>query len=150
MKSRDSFRSYGLLGVRGILILLFVLSGTGKLIDGQNAAHLIELVFEGAPRISGRSGPLVVLVSGAELVLAGALIWARHLSLALWSSFGVIASFTVALATLLKGADVASCGCFGIFGLPLSLKATILRNLVLLALILTGILLVGTRPRNGS
>jgi hypothetical protein len=56
-------------------------------------------------------------------------------------SFGLVAGFTLGLATLLGGEGVATCGCFGAFGLGLSLEATLLRNLVVLALILVGFLL---------
>lgn len=150
MTSRTAFRKYGLLGVRGILILVFVVSGIGKLIDGQTAAHLVERMFEGAPAITAWAEPLVMLVSSVELVLAGALMWGRRLAWALWSSFVLIASFTVALVTLLRGPDIASCGCFGVVDLRLSLEATILRNLVLLTLSLSGVLLADKVPNNGS
>lgn len=142
MTSLESLRTYGLWGVRGLLILLFAASGIGKLLDGQSAALLVERVFEGSPTIAAWSEAVVVLVSGGELVLAGALAWGQRLEETLWVALGVIGGFTAVLATLLGRTSPASCGCFGAFGLGLSVEATILRNLVLLALTLGGILLV--------
>jgi len=91
----DRLWKYSLRSVRGLVALLFVVSGVGKLIDGQSAAYLTQRILGGA------LGPM-----GAQ-VLVG----------------------------------VVSCGCYGAFSLELSLEATILRNLVVLALALVGFLL---------
>lgn len=136
----NRIRRYSLWGVRGLLAFLFAVSGVGKLIDGQSAAHLTRSILGGAVGPAGADG-IVVAVSGAEVVLSGLLIWGRRLRWALGISFCLVAGFTVGLATLLGGEGVTSCGCFGAFSLGLSLEATILRNLGVLALALVGFLL---------
>lgn len=136
----NRLRTCSLWSVRGLLALLFAVSGVGKLIDGQSAVHLTRSILDGAVGPAGAHG-LVVAVSGAEVVLSGLLIWGRRLRWALGVSFGIVAGFTVGLATLLGGEGVAPCGCFGAFSLGLSLEATILRNLGVLALVLVGYLL---------
>lgn len=146
----ENVRWYTLEGIRWGLALVFGVSGVGKLIDGRGAAHLVELIFEGLPVMIGWSKEIVIVVSGAELLLAGVLILGWRLSWALGGSFGIVAGFTAALFTLLGGTKVASCGCFGAFGVGLSLEATILRNFVLIGLILLGFLLADTtreKPR---
>lgn len=136
----DRLRTYGLWSVRGLLALLFAVSGVGKLIDGQSAVHLTQTILGGAVG-STEAHSLVVAVSGAEVVLSGLLIWGRRLRWTLGTSFGLISGFTVGLATLLGGEGVTTCGCFGAFRLGLSLETTILRNLGVLALALAGFLL---------
>jgi len=136
----DRLRTYSLWSVRGLLALLFAVSGLGKLIDGQSAAHLTRTILDGTVGPAEAHG-LVVAVSGTEVVLSGLLAlgwWPRWI---FGISFGLVAGFTMGLATLLGGAGVASCGCFGAFSLGLSLEATLLRNLGVLALALVGFLL---------
>lgn len=136
----DRLRTYSLWSVRGLLALLFAVSGVGKLIDGQSAVHLTQTILSGTVGPTGAHG-IVVAVSGAEVVLSGLLIWGRRLRWTLGGSFGLVAGFTVGLATLLGGEGVAPCGCFGAFSLGLTLEATILRNLGVLALVLAVFLL---------
>lgn len=138
--SIERIRRYSLWGVRGLLALLFAGSGVGKLVDAQDAVHLTRTILGGAV------GPveaevLVVVISGAEVVLSGLLVVGWWLQWIFGLSFGLVAGFTLGLATLLGGEGVATCGCFGAFGLGLSLEATLLRNLVVLALALVGFLL---------
>lgn len=142
----DRLRTYSLWSVRGLLALLFAVSGVGKLIDGQSAVHLTQAILGGVVGPTEAHGT-VVAVSGAEVVLSGLLIWGRRLRWALGGSFGLVAGFTVGLATLLGGEGVTTCGCFGVFSLELSLEATLLRNLGALALVLVGYLLVDTSDR---
>ena len=136
----NRIRRYSLWGVRGLLALLFAVSGVGKLIDDQSAVHLTQTILSGAVGPAGAHG-IVVAVSGAEAVLSGLLIWGRRLRWTLGVSFGLVAGFTMGLATLLGGERVTTCGCFGAFSLGLSLEATLLRNLGVLALVLVGFLL---------
>jgi hypothetical protein len=133
-------RRYSLWGVRGLLALLFAASGVGKFIDAQNAVHLTRTILGGAVG-PAEAQVLVVTVSGAEVVLSGLLVSGWWLQWIFGLSFGLVAGFTLGLATLLGGEGVATCGCFGAFGLGLSLETTLLRNLVVLALVLVGTLL---------
>jgi hypothetical protein len=119
------------------LALLFAGSGVGKFIDAQNAVHLTRTILGGAVG-PAEAQVLVVAISGAEVVLSGLLVSGWWLRGALGLSFVLVAGFTLGLATLLGGEDVATCGCFGAFGLGLSLEATLLRNLVVLAFVLIG------------
>jgi hypothetical protein len=140
----DRIRGYSLWGVQGLLALLFAGSGVGKFVDPQNAVHLTRTILGGAIG-TAEAQVLVVAVSGAEVALSGLLVSGWWLRETLGLSFVLIAGFTLGLATLLGGKGVATCGCFGAFGLGLSLEATLLRNLVVLALVLTGMLLAEIR-----
>jgi hypothetical protein len=136
----DRIRRYSLWGVRGLLALLFAASGVGKLVDAQDAVHLTRTILGGVVG-PAEAQVLVVAISGAEVALSGLLVGGWWLQWIFGLSFGLVAGFTLGLATLLGGEGVATCGCFGAFGLGLSLEATLLRNLVVLALILVGFLL---------
>jgi hypothetical protein len=122
------------------LALLFAASGVGKLVDAQDAVHLTRTILGGVVG-PAEAQVLVVAISGAEVALSGLLVGGWWLQWIFGLSFGLVAGFTLGLATLLGGEGVATCGCFGAFGLGLSLEATLLRNLVVLALILVGFLL---------
>jgi len=136
----DSVRTYVLWGVRGILALVFIVSGVGKLIDGQTAVHVTETILG---NMIGQTSAyvLVVFVSLAEVGLAGLLIWGRKVPWTLFASVGMVAVFTIGLGSLLGRDGVTSCGCFGAFGVGGSVEETILRNLILIALMLLGIIL---------
>ena len=137
-----SMAAVGRAGVRAVLGLILLLSGTGKLLDPSAAESLVEVVMGADAWLTAWSFPLVIAVSLAELVLVAWLAWGRWLTAALAACFLMFTVFTIALGTVvLGGQTVATCGCFGAFGLGLSAEWTIMRNLVLLVVTLVGILL---------
>ena len=137
-----SLSTFGLIAIRGVLALVLSVSGVGKLIDPTDAGSLVEIVMGSQSILTDVALPLVIAVSLAELALAIWLVWGRGLSGALWACLGMVGGFTVVIGSLVVGGQsVSTCGCFGAFELGLSAEATFLRNLGLLAVILTGLLL---------
>jgi len=137
-----SFSTYGLIAIRGVLALVLSVSGVGKLIDPTDAGTLVEVVMGAESILTDFATPIVLAVSLAELVLAIWLVWGRGLSGALLACLAMVGVFTVVIGSLVVGGQsVSTCGCFGAFGLGLSAESTFLRNLGLLAVILTGLLL---------
>jgi len=140
-----SLSTYGLIAIRSVLALVFFVSGVGKLIDPTDAGSLVEVVMGSTSILTDYATPIVIAVSVAELALAIWLVWGRRLSGALLACLAMVGVFTVVIGSLVVGGQsVSTCGCFGAFGLGLSAEATFLRNLGLLAVILTGLLLADT------
>jgi hypothetical protein len=79
---------------------------------------------------------LLVVIVGLELVLALALLFRKTSHLAIAGSFVVLVLFTAVLmyASHSEGTVASTCGCFGELLPAGTLDASILRNLVLLAL----------------
>lgn len=137
-----SLSKYGLIAIRGVLALVLSISGVGKLIDPTDAGSLVEVVMGAESILTDVATPIVIAVSLAELALAIWLVWGRRLSGALLACLAMVGVFTVVIGSLVVGGEsVSTCGCFGAFGLGLSAEATFLRNLGLLAVILSGLLL---------
>ncbi len=136
-------------------VLLF--SGVGKLLDPSTAQNFVETVAREVEVLSVFTAlPLLRVVQGfavLELVIAALLvvgIQARQAFLALLS---IVVLFTIALGALyLRGEQVPTCGCFGAFGGEMTLEVALLRNLVLMALILAGLVLTThtKKTKNGS
>jgi len=142
---RFTVSAVGRLAVRGILGIVLLLSGVGKLIDSSGAEALVGVVMGSDSVLVDYAAPLVLLVSIGELALVGWLAWGRFLTSALATTFLVFAVFTVVVGSIVVGDQtVATCGCFGALGIDLSAEATLIRNLVLLAVTLVGILLTDT------
>jgi len=128
--------------VRAILGLILLASGVGKLIDPSGAGSLVGVVMGAESFFASISTFIVITVSVVELVLVGWLAWGKHLSAALLACLGLVGVFTVVVGYLVvSGLSVSTCGCFGAFGLDLSAEWTLMRNLGLLVVILTGLLL---------
>ncbi|MDX1618287.1 MAG: hypothetical protein R3224_05845 [Balneolaceae bacterium] len=128
-----------LLGIRILLGGLFLLSGVGKLIDGSDARYLVELAATEIYWLIEYANAIVVGTSVLELVLAGLLFWGRKFNLTLLASGLLILFFTsFLLYFFIQGQSVATCGCFGAFGIGGGIEATLIRNLVLLALVTGG------------
>ncbi|PEN12841.1 hypothetical protein CRI94_12615 [Longibacter salinarum] len=137
-----SLTRIGRIAVRFLLGLVLLLSGIGKLLDPTGAESLVGVVM-GADSVFVDYATLIVyLVTLSELVLVGWLAWGRHLMAAFTATFVLVAIFTFVVGSIVMSDQVvATCGCFGALGLDLSAEGTLVRNLVLLAIILTGILL---------
>lgn len=131
-----------LLTIRILLGLLFIASGIGKLIESGDARYLVELMATEFYWLIEYTGPIVTATSILELVLGGWLLWGRQLSLVFTGSFLLVFFFTGVLGYFwLQGMSVESCGCFGALGFGGGIAFTLVRNLVLLTMIVTGYLL---------
>lgn len=138
-----NYRHTGLIAIRYILGILFLLSGIGKLIDSSDARYLVELAATEYYVLIEYADLIIISVSVAELVIAAFLLWGRYLKIALSASLLLIFFFSVVLGYFyLQGQTVASCGCFGAFGGGGGLGFTLIRNLGLLALVIGGFILI--------
>jgi hypothetical protein len=132
----------GRMAIRAVLGLVLLASGVGKLIDPSDAGSLVDVVMGSDSFFASISTLIVVAVSVVELVLVAWLAWGKYLGAALLACLGLVGVFTVVVGSIvMSGQGVATCGCFGAFGLGFSAEWTLMRNLGLLAIILTGLLL---------
>lgn len=132
-------QQYISVGIRIILGLMFLLSGVGKLIDNSNAIYMVELLATKFYWLIEYSTFIVTLTSVVELILAVFLLLGIKLRWTLTGSFLMVLWFTIVVSYFyLQGMSVASCGCFGAFDLGGGLGTTLVRNVILLALIFGG------------
>jgi hypothetical protein len=129
-----------------LLAAVFALSGVGKLLNADGAVQLAGLVAEQVGFVRGGAHSslrvVVQMLSVAELVLAGLLVWSAAHGTRVWvllTTVAMLGGFSALLAALmLGGVQVVSCGCSGVFdtlwGGGLSIEAALMRNLVLMAL----------------
>ncbi|HLR25095.1 MAG TPA: MauE/DoxX family redox-associated membrane protein [Fodinibius sp.] len=122
--------------IRFILGIIFLVSGIGKLLDSDYVNYdLVRLLSSHFYWLIEYAAPLIITVSIIELVLAVFLLWGRKLSWTLAGTFLMLIAFSSVLGYFyFQGMNVEGCGCFGAFGLNLGLGATLIRNLVLMAL----------------
>lgn len=122
--------------IRFIIGILFLVSGIGKLINSTDARFLVELLATKFFWLIEYADPIVMLISVLELVIAVLLLWGRYLVSAFTAALVMLLGFTGVLGFFyLQGMNVENCGCFGAFGFASGLDFTLLRNLVLIALI---------------
>lgn len=125
-----------LLAIRLLLGGVFLLSGVGKLIESNDARYLVELMATEFYWLIEYADAIVIGTTAVELGLAGLLFWGRRLTWALLGSAALLLFFAGVLGYFyLRGFNVASCGCFGAFGGGGGIGVSLLRNLVLLAMI---------------
>lgn len=121
---------------RFIIGILFLVSGTGKLINSTDARFLVELLATEFYWLIEYADLIVVLTSILELIIAAILLWGKYLISAFTAALAMLLVFTGVLGFFyLQGMNVANCGCFGAFGIESGMDLTLLRNLVLIALI---------------
>jgi uncharacterized membrane protein YphA (DoxX/SURF4 family) len=123
--------------IRIILGLVFLLSGVGKLLDsGYVNYDLIRLLSEQFFWIIEYAALIMITISVVELLLSVLLLWGKWLTFALTASLLMLLTFTGVLGYYyLQGMNIEGCGCFGAFGFGGGLEVTLIRNLVLMALI---------------
>lgn len=130
--------------IRLILGLVFLLSGIGKLINSSDAQYLVELLATKFYWLIEYTAPIVTAVSILEIILALALLWNKMIKSALAGALVMIISFSSVLYYFYRqGANVESCGCFGAFGFESGLEFTLFRNLILILLIVTALIIKG-------
>jgi uncharacterized membrane protein YphA (DoxX/SURF4 family) len=141
---KPQYRRYSLTAIRIILGIVFLMSGIGKLINASDAQYLVELLATTYYWLIEYSSLIVTGTSIIELVLAIFLLWGRYLKWALAGTLLLLLGFTSVLSYFyFQGMSVENCGCFGAFGFASGLEFTLIRNLVLIALII-GAYLIST------
>lgn len=126
--------------IRLLLGALFLLSGIGKLIDGSDAIYLVELLATKFYWLIEYGNIIVLVTSVVELGLSVLLFWGKKLTPTLLASGTLLITFSsILFYFFLQGQSIASCGCFGAFGFGGGLESTLIRNVLLLALVGTGV-----------
>lgn len=124
---------------RIFLGITFLLSGIGKIIDNQNAIYLVELMATEFYWLVEWRYEILYVTIFIELILAFLFLLGRQLSKTYIFTFFFLSFFTgIVTYFYVAGFDVASCGCFGAFGFSGGLQVTLIRNLILLILTVTG------------
>lgn len=136
---QPKYTKNALLVIRIILGLLFIVSGTGKLINGSDARYLVELLATEFYWLIEYAGPIVIGTSIIELILGVFLLWGKYLKWALSGTLAMLIGFSSVLGYFyLQGMSVENCGCFGAFGFASGLEFTLIRNFVL------GLMIIGS------
>ena len=125
--------------IRFILAGVFLLSGIGKLISDGDARYLVELLATHFYWLVEYTGPIVTAISALELLLAVMLLWGKKLRWTFTASILLILVFSSILGFFyVQGMNIKSCGCFGALGIGGGLFTSLLKNVVLLILLVTG------------
>ena len=135
---------------RFILGIIFLISGIGKLMDSDYVNYdLVRLLSSNFYWIIEYAAPIIITVSIVELLLAIFLLWGRKLKWALAGTLLMLISFSSVLGYFyFQGMNVEGCGCFGAFGLDFGLGATLIRNLVLMALCVVSLWIINPKTDN--
>ena len=101
-----------------ILVLIFLSSGIGKLIEPESAVTTLGMAFPAGAGQVGISTEvaklLVLLLSNAEIALAVLLIFKRFRAVAMKFVLGMLVGFLVFLVYIkTSGIITDDCGCFG-------------------------------------
>lgn len=129
--------------IRFILGIIFLVSGIGKLISASEAQYLVELLATKFYWLIEYSSFIVMATSIIELVIAVFLLWGKYLKWALSAMLLMLIGFSSVLFYFyLQGMNVEGCGCFGAFGFSSGLEFTLIRNLVLMALVIVAYLVM--------
>lgn len=137
-------KKYSLLTIRIILGLIFLASGIGKLIDtGYVNYDLVRLLSTTFYWMIEYAAPIIITISLVELLVAVMLLWGKKMKWAFVISLFMLILFSSVLGYFyIQGMNVASCGCFGAFGLSSGLEFTLIRNGIMILLAITGLVLV--------
>ncbi|MFE4974157.1 MauE/DoxX family redox-associated membrane protein [Kitasatospora sp. NPDC056651] len=128
--------AYLLLGCRAVIAVVFARSALAKLRARRDFASALRAMALLPP---GTTGAAVIGVPAAEVALA-LLVWTPA-PLATWAfaaTAGLVALFAAVLVVLLRRGTDVSCSCFGASGVPVG-GAHVVRNLVLIAIAVTGL-----------
>ena len=136
--------------IRIILGIVFLLSGVGKLINASDARYLVELLATRYYWLIEYGNLIVITTSLAEVAIAVLLLWGKYLRSALGGALLLLAGFSTVLSYFyLQGMSVENCGCFGAFGFASGLEFTLIRNMVLILLSISALVLLSkTNKRN--
>ncbi len=130
---------------RYFLGLLFLATGTGKLLDNRGFAQIIasyEFVLPEALLL-----PLALAVSLAEFTIGLNILLGRSLLRSVLATlYFHLVYANLALITLLRGISLTNCGCFGVFLTRPLRWMTVAEDLMLAAISLTCWLLLRRAP----
>lgn len=133
--------------IRFIIGILFLVSGIGKLLDSGDARFLVELMATEFYWLIEYANLIVYATIAIELAISVFLLWGKYLRYAFAAAIALLVAFSGILGYFyLQGMSVENCGCFGAFGFASGIEFTLIRNLVLVALVVAGIFL-HTRPK---
>lgn len=129
--------------IAAFLGLVLAVAATAKIYDSRSLRDALRV---GSMNRSVASA-LAAGLPAVELVVAGALMVGSSTSVrvALATSAGLFALFTLWILVMLARGLQPTCGCFGVAGETLGVKS-VLRNAVLMGLAITGSLLARKRP----
>ncbi|MFG3013865.1 MauE/DoxX family redox-associated membrane protein [Streptomyces cinerochromogenes] len=116
---------------RIFLGLVFFCSVVGKVRGAAAFTGFRTAMARLAPALRGRTGPVAVLVVGAEAVVVGALAVPSTVAAGFALAAVLLAAFTAVLAGALRRDEKVACHCFGGGGQPVALRH-VLRNAGLL------------------
>ncbi|MET7851104.1 MauE/DoxX family redox-associated membrane protein [Streptomyces avermitilis] len=116
---------------RIFLGLVFLCSVVGKVRGPAAFAAFRVAVARLVPALRGRTGPVAVLVAGAETAVVGALAVPSTVAVGFALAALLLAAFTAALVGALRRDETVACHCFGDGGQPVALPHVV-RNAVLL------------------
>ena len=89
-------------------------SGIGKLLDEAGFVDVLRTYQLGLPDVV--LWPLALAVSAVETVAGSLILLGRRLYLAAWVALAInFVYFLVLSASLLRGLELANCGCFGVY-----------------------------------
>jgi uncharacterized membrane protein YphA (DoxX/SURF4 family) len=141
-------RRISLLSIRILLGVVFLLSGIGKLINDSDARYLVELLATKFYWMIEYTGPIVLAITIIELLLAFFLLWGKKLRWVLGGALLLIIAFSGILSYFYwQGFGIKSCGCFGALDIGGGLTFSLLKNVVLLALIIGAYCLIPSRNK---
>jgi len=118
-----------------LLTILFVYTAVSKLMY----LDVFQLRLARMPYISSYASFISWIVPFLELVIAGLLWFPRYRTIAFFSSFILLALFTVYISIVLKYSDSIPCSCGGVIS-ALGWKDHILLNISFMVLALLGII----------
>lgn len=120
--------------VRGLLGLLFVLSGVAKIKSGRESSAQVIRGYRFVPE--PLVGVLVFALPAVELVIGVCLLTGVATKAAAWGAAVLLGGFTIAAAVVLARGERTGCGCFGRYFEQLISPKIIIRNLALVGLAL--------------
>ncbi|WP_027375698.1 DoxX family protein [Kaistella palustris] len=90
--------------------LLFIYAALSKLRDFEN----FQVQLAQSPLLSAYAGFISYAVIGAELLIAGVLLWERLRLIGIYLTFALMVSFTVYIYLIMNYSDFIPCSCGGI------------------------------------
>lgn len=138
-----------LLAIRIFVGLVFLISGVGKLIDSGYVNYaLVRLLASHFYWLIEYAAAIVIGISIIELIIAIFLFWGKKLKWALCAALVLLLIFSGIMSYFFwQGTQVQSCGCFGAFGIGGGLGFSLIKNLVLIILIITGFVLLAQKDK---
>ncbi|CAL9372320.1 MauE/DoxX family redox-associated membrane protein [Streptomyces sp. enrichment culture] len=123
---------------RIFLGLVFLCSVVGKIRGAAAYTGFRVAMARLVPALRGRTGPVAVLVVGAETAVVGALAVPATVTAGFALAAVLLAAFTTVLASALRRDETVACHCFGGGGQPVALRH-VLRNVGLLCVASAGL-----------